>query len=57
MVVKKKTAVPKGAGKLKLKKETIRNLDLRKTSGQVKGGRKLVGKITCAPAECITVTG
>jgi hypothetical protein len=59
MVTKKKTAGPKkSAGKLKLKKETIRDLDLRKTSGQIKGGaRNNGGIITCVRVDCITVSG
>ncbi len=40
MVTKKKTAGPKKtAGKLKLKKETIRDLDAKGKSSEVKGGQ------------------
>jgi hypothetical protein len=57
-MVTKKTAGPKkSAGKLKLKKETIRDLDLRKTSGQINGGKKNQGIFpTCVGANCITAT-
>ncbi len=59
MVIKKKMAgAKKSAGKLKLKKETIRDLDLRKTSGQIKGGARNQGAvITCVRVDCITVSG
>ena len=37
-MVTKKTAAGKGASKLKLKKETLRNLDPKNQSDAVKGG-------------------
>jgi hypothetical protein len=40
MVTKKKTEAKKGVGKLKLKKETIRDLDVKGKSAGVKGGRR-----------------
>jgi hypothetical protein len=39
MVSKKKTPVKKSVGKLKLKKETIRDLDAKGKSSMVKGGQ------------------
>lgn len=57
MVTKKKMAgSKKSAGKLKLKKETLRDLNLQKTSGQIKGGKKPGMNITCAYVNCITVS-
>jgi hypothetical protein len=40
MVTKKKASAKKGVAKLKLKKETIRDLDVRGKSARVKGGLK-----------------
>jgi hypothetical protein len=37
-MVSRKTRVGKGGSKLKLKKETLRNLDPKNQSGAVKGG-------------------
>ena len=37
-MVSKKTGLGKGASKLKLKKETLRDLDPKNKSGAVKGG-------------------
>ena len=39
MVSKKKTPVKRSVGKLKLKKETIRDLDAKGQSSEVKGGK------------------
>jgi hypothetical protein len=40
MVTKKTTASKKAVPKLKLKKETIRDLDVKGKAGNVKGGQK-----------------
>ncbi len=40
MVSKKKTTVKKSVGKLRLRKETIRDLNAKGKSSEVKGGRR-----------------
>ena len=48
MTTKKKTATGKGeVKKLKLKKDTIKDLDVKSRANEVKGGRRPVTK-TCA---------
>jgi hypothetical protein len=52
MTARKKTTTGKGpARKLKLKKETIKDLGVNKRSGAVKGGRA-IGTETCYMISC-----
>lgn len=53
MVSKKTIAVTKDRRKLKLKKETLQDLDARGSSGKVKGG---VGKMSLTGLACICTT-
>lgn len=54
MVSRKTTAGKKGTSKLKLKKETIKDLDVNGKAGNVKGGHNPT--VTCART-CACPTG
>ena len=52
MVSKKRTPVKKSVGKLKVKKETIRDLDPKGRSSEVKGGRAVPDTRFCPTESC-----
>ena len=54
MVTRKATSDKKHTGKLKVKKDTIKSLDVKGNSGNVRGGRCSVGTITVPPSDGCT---
>jgi hypothetical protein len=54
MVSRKKTSDKKRTGKLTVKKDTIKSLDVKSNSGNVRGGRCSVGGPTVVPSDVCT---
>lgn len=54
MVTRKATSDKRRTGKLKVKKDTIKSLDVKGMSGNVKGGRCSVGGPTVIPSDACT---
>ena len=54
MVSRKKTSDKKRTGKLTVKKDTIKSLDVKSNSGSVRGGRCSIGGPTIIPSDACT---